>query len=188
MHDFPGRDQLIGAIERHCDANGARPDRMRDELEALFRAGTVTLPLALLQPHPEHYARRAIHISPEHGYALIAMIWGPGQSSPLHDHDGNWCVECIWQGGLSITRHTLREEHDGRVRFEHLPPLRAVAGQGDWMEAPNEHHTMTNPDPDVAAISLHVYPHTFSHCCWFEPLEDGWHRRHQRQLGLDAWA
>jgi predicted metal-dependent enzyme (double-stranded beta helix superfamily) len=38
---------------------------------------------------------------------VIAMSWGPGQGTPLHDHDAMWCVEGVWLGELEITRYEL---------------------------------------------------------------------------------
>ncbi len=186
-HDFPGRARLIQSIER-VHESGFSPQRLCRALEALYREGGIVLPPTLLSPRPDRYARHQLHACDRWGYVLIAMTWGPGQGSPLHDHDGNWCVECLWQGSLEITHHEPRERQaDGRLRFAAQPPMLAHAGEGDWLDAAAQYHTMHNPDPGITAVSLHVYPSTFRQCGWFEPAEDGWLRRHACDLALDPW-
>lgn len=186
-HDFPGFARLIQSIERVYE-NGFSPERLCRALEALYCEGGIALPSAALSPHPERYARRLLHTCERWGYDLIVMTWGPGQGSPLHDHDGHWCVECLWQGNLEITRHEPHERDiDGQVRFVTHPATLAHAGEGDWLDASAEHHTMRNPDPAVTAVSLHVYPRAFHQCGWFEPAGKGWHQRHACELALDTW-
>ena len=186
-HDFPGRARLIQSIER-VHESGFSPERLCRMLEALHREGGIALPPATLSPCPDRYTRRRLHACDRWDYELIVMTWGPGQGSPLHDHDGHWCVECLWQGHLEITRHEPRErDAEGRLRFSTQPPTLAHAGQGDWLDAGAEHHTMRNPDPAITAVSLHVYPRAFRQSGWFEPDEDGWHQRRVCELSLDSW-
>ena len=59
---------------------------------------------SFLQPdhfraNPEHYERNAIHISPDGNLSLFALVWLPGQWTPVHDH-GSWGVVGIVQGLL----------------------------------------------------------------------------------------
>lgn len=187
-HDFPGRDRLIRSIEQVFVNGQMSPQRLCLALQALHREGSVALPPALLTPASERYLRRRIHACDRLGYELIAMTWGPAQGSPLHDHDGNWCVECLWQGTLSIVRHEPCErDQDGRTRFVSHPATLSHTGEGDWLEGHSGYHTMGNPDPEITAVSLHIYPRTFRQCGWFEPMEDGWHRRRACDVTLDAW-
>src|ERR1700757_2823417 len=48
---------------------------------------------------PEHYARNAIHIAPSGNLSLFALVWLPGQWTPVHDH-GSWGVVGIIRGVL----------------------------------------------------------------------------------------
>src|SRR5437870_12069231 len=40
---------------------------------------------------PNHYARNAIYICPSGELSLFALVWLPGQWTPVHDH-GSWGV------------------------------------------------------------------------------------------------
>ncbi len=186
--DFPGRARLIQAID-HIHESGFNPERLCCALEDLHRTGGIALPAAVLSPRPDRYTRRQLHACPRWGYELIVMTWGPGHGSPLHDHDGHWCVECLWHGALEITRYDPCEnDADGRMRFARQTRTRARAGQGAWLDSSSQYHTMRNPDPAEVAVSLHVYPLSFRRSGWFEPAADGWHQ--QRRIGevtLDEW-
>ena len=46
------------------------------------------------------YARRLLCACPRGRFQAIAMTWGPGQSAPVHDHAGLWCVEGLYCGRL----------------------------------------------------------------------------------------
>jgi 3-mercaptopropionate dioxygenase len=48
---------------------------------------------------PQHYQRNAIHIAPDGNLSLFALVWLPGQWTPVHDH-GSWGVVGIVQGLL----------------------------------------------------------------------------------------
>jgi len=48
---------------------------------------------------PDHYARNAIHIAPSGNLSLFALVWLPGQWTPVHDH-GSWGVVGIVRGVL----------------------------------------------------------------------------------------
>ena len=92
-----------------------RPDPRRRRAAAGLRARTDHRPLR---------APRALSQPAEHGYSVVAMTWGPGQGTPLHDHSGLWCVEGVWHGELEITQYELLES---RWRPRPLPRRRRHA-------------------------------------------------------------
>jgi len=47
----------------------------------------------------DHYARNAIHIDPDGHLSLFALVWLPGQWTPVHDH-GSWGVVGVLEGLL----------------------------------------------------------------------------------------
>ena len=94
---FRGRDRLIAAVDAAMSSGD--PERITTDLQlALQEAITdsrIELPECVHRPVSDHYARRPLYHSREHGYSVIAMSWGPGQGTPLHDHDAMWCVEGV---------------------------------------------------------------------------------------------
>ena len=105
--DFPGSDKLIASLDAAVALGDDRAvtDALRKTLCAMICDEEVALPACVLEPIADHYARRELYTSPEHGYSVVAMTWGPGQGTKIHDHSGMWCVEGVWKGRLEITQY-----------------------------------------------------------------------------------
>ncbi len=111
-------------------------EALRTTLCRLIRDGSVSLPECVFERELDHYARRELYRSDEHGYSVVAKTWGPGQGTPIHDHAGMWCVEGVWQGFLEITPYELLESLDGRYRFEPRGTMNAGAGSAGSLIPP----------------------------------------------------
>jgi predicted metal-dependent enzyme (double-stranded beta helix superfamily) len=185
--EFRGARQLIDAI----DAAVALPDpisttdALRNALCRLIRDDNVHLPDCVFEREDDHYARRELYRSEEHGYSVVAMTWGPGQGTPIHDHAGMWCVEGVWQGSLEVTPYEMVESKDGRFRFEPRGTMNAGPGSAGSLIPPHEYHTILNPSGDAIAVSLHIYRRPLDACAKFYPADGGWYTRDQCQLSLD---
>ncbi len=185
--DFPGHDKLINQLDTAISAGDdqAITTALRHTLCRMIRDRSICLPDCVMQAEADHYARREIYHSPELGYAVIAMTWGPGQGTPIHDHAGMWCVEGVWHGELEITQYELLSNEDDRFNFRPVGTLNAGMGSAGSLIPPHEYHTIRNPRSDDVAVSLHIYKGPMSCCSVFEPLGDQWYRRGERVLRLD---
>ena len=188
VHDFPGRSHLIATIDAAVSLGDdtAVVQALRSDLCRMMRERSVELPGCVLEPVQGHYARREIYISPGHGYGVVAMTWGPGQGTPIHDHDGLWCVEGVWHGQLEITQYDLTERKGERYRFTEVGSLIAGTGSAGSLIPPHEYHTIRNPSRDENAVTVHVYRGSMTQCAVFRPIDGKWYSRDQRQLSLDA--
>lgn len=193
LRQFPGRQRLIDAIDDAVQLGDERDvvQALRQRLCALIGSGEVVLPADVFQAVPGHYARRQLHSSEQHGYGVIAMTWGPGQGTPIHDHCGMWCVEGVWHGQLDITQYDL-VERDGHERVRFVPVGSMIAGTGSAgsLIPPHEYHSIRNPSSDGVAVSVHIYQRPMTRCGVFseDPAGNGWHRYQERQLQLDQAA
>lgn len=158
---------------------------LRHTLVRLIREQRLPLPDEVFQPNADHYARREIHRSQDLGYTVIAMTWGPGQGTPVHDHSGLWCVEGVVSGVLEITQYELIERSEDRFRFEQRGTLDAGTGSAGSLIPPHEYHAIRNPSPDDITVSLHVYGGEMSCCSMFQPLGEDWYRCCPKTLALD---
>lgn len=185
--NFQGRDKLVEALDRAvaCDNDEETTDRIRRVLCQFIREGTIRLPDIVLDGSPEHYTRRLLHKSDDLGYSIMAMTWGPGQGTPLHDHCGMWCVEGVCEGELEVTQYELVERDDDRYRFESRGVIQAGTGSAGSLIPPHEYHTIENADTAETAVSIHIYSGEMITCNTFEPLGDGWYERSRRELGYD---
>ena len=186
---FHGHDKLVASLDAAVALGDdhAITDALRKTLCRMIRDEEVALPDCVLEPIADHYARRELYTSPEHGYSVIAMTWAPGQGTKIHDHSGMWCVEGVWQGRLEITQYELAERDDERYRFIPVSTIEAGTGSAGSLIPPHEYHTIHNPSDQAIAVSLHVYQRTMVRCGVYSPEADDspWQSRGERLLGTD---
>jgi 3-mercaptopropionate dioxygenase len=99
---------------------------------------------------PSRYRQHLLHAAEDGAFSLVALVWLPGQATPIHDHLA-WCVVGVHQGAEYETRYRLvgdRLVADGT----------AVAQVGDvaGLLPPGDIHKVENAGSGLA-ISLHVY-------------------------------
>ena len=155
-------------------------------LEETFAAGTDFLAPEFLVPDPERYARRLVHRDPQNRYTVIAMVWNTGQGTPLHDHAGIWCVECVYSGRIKVTSYNCMGGDPERdtVQFKQETVVHAGVGQAGALIPPFEYHVLENAS-EQPTVTLHVYGGELDHCHIFEPAENGWLRKY-RELRYTA--
>jgi len=185
--DFPGRRKLIESL----DSAVAKPDTaqvtraLRDALCRMIRCPDVALPSCVFEPCADHYARRELYRSDEHGYCVVAMTWSPGQGTPIHDHHGMWCVEGVWHGELEVVQYELLEHDERRYRFRPAGAIQAGPGSAGSLIPPHEYHTIRNPSDESVTVSLHIYQDRMTCCSVFEPAGNEWYTRGERTLPQD---
>ena len=191
--DFQGKPILIAALDAALSAHlpKEQPSAVAQVLRRLFADPRVRLPAQLKATVDGHYARRELHLSPSLGYSVVAMAWAPGQGTPLHDHDGAWCVEGVWQGRLQVQDYEL-SGHEGQLcRFKRGSCSQIALGQTGLLSPPGEHHVVHNPDPQEVAVSIHVYQRRLLRCHVYLPedeqpnQESALYRRQVMNLAVD---
>jgi 3-mercaptopropionate dioxygenase len=186
--DFAGKqimiDKLGSAVNGDCPR--AITDCLRDALCELMNDDRVKLPDCVFDYEADHYSRRLLHQDEQLGYTIMAMTWGPGQSTPVHDHAGMWCVEAVWHGVIEVVQYELVERHKDRFRLEPRTTMRTGVGSAGSLIPPHEYHTIANPDQKNPAVTIHIYAGEMDQCCVFDPLESDWYQRKSRHLSLDA--
>lgn len=191
--EFPGQQKLIAALDAAVVLGDAPAvtDALRSSLCSMIRQQDVQLPDCVYHPIEDHYARRELYTSAEHGYSVVAMTWAPGQGTRIHDHSGMWCVEGVWHGRLEITQYELAEQREDHYRFTPVGTIEAGIGSAGSLIPPHEYHTIRNPSDDSVAVSLHVYQATMVRCGVYSPdasVAGDWQRRGERLLGTDQAA
>lgn len=187
---FPGHDKMVAALDAAISSGDCQAvtRAVRQTLCELIRDRDFALPDCVHEPISDHYARRELYRSPVHGYSVVAMTWGPGQGTPVHDHSGLWCVEGVWDGELDITQYELLEQDGERFRFRPAGGIQAGPGSAGSLIPPHEYHTIRNASDDRVAVSLHIYKAEMQCCSMFTPVEGEWYVRNDRSLETDEAA
>ena len=109
---------------------------------------------------PEHYARNAIHVDEAGGMALYALVWRPGQWTPVHDH-GTWGVVGVVQGLLeerNLIRVDPDQSRDSGIELRRGGPI--LLGEGTvttFVPNPDHIHKTGVPESREETVSLHLY-------------------------------
>ena len=185
--EFPGRDRLVAALDAAVGAGDqhAVTAALRDALCRMIRDRQLELPACVFEPITDHYARREIYRSQAHGYSVVAMTWGPGQGTPVHDHSGLWCVEGVWDGQLEITQYELLERDGDNFRFRAAGGMQAGPGSAGSLIPPHEYHSIRNASTDAVAVSVHIYKAPMECCSMFVPRDGEWYVRADKALETD---
>ena len=185
--EFPGRDRLVDALDQAVAAGDqhAVTAELRTTLCRMIRDRQLELPACVFEPIQDHYARREIYRSARHGYSVVAMTWGPGQGTPVHDHSGLWCVEGVWDGQLEITQFELLERDGENFRFRAAGGMQAGPGSAGSLIPPHEYHSIRNASPDAVAVSVHIYKAPMECCSMFVPRDGEWFVRADKALETD---
>ncbi len=170
--------RLDAAMQPADDAGRCRA--VKQVLCDLIRPGADFLAPGFLAPTPDRYARRLLHRDPEGRYTAIVMVWDKGQGTPLHDHAGIWCVECVYRGGIRVTSFNVMGGDPERdiVQFQEEKVVHAGPGEAGALIPPFEYHVLENAH-DTPAVTLHIYGGEMTHCHVFEPVEGGWLRKYR---------
>ena len=109
----------------------------------------------------EHYTRNAIYIDDTGMMSLYALVWEPGQWTPIHDH-GTWGVVGVHEGALE-ERSFMRTDAQPTSALDGielaaggvilLPPTSVTS----FVPNPDHIHKTGNPDTEKRVVSLHLY-------------------------------
>jgi predicted metal-dependent enzyme (double-stranded beta helix superfamily) len=150
----PGLEQLVAAVRsvvsRHADwRKTAR--LVSDELARYLPSSNVLSPEERIGD-PEGYRSHLLYSEPGGAFSIVALVWRPGQVTPIHDHV-TWCVFGVIKG----------EEHEELFVLDEERGCLVEAGaktnrEGDvsGFAPPGDIHRVRNVG-DQTAISLHVY-------------------------------
>jgi predicted metal-dependent enzyme (double-stranded beta helix superfamily) len=116
-------------------------------LEERFRIG-----------NPDYYTRHLLHRDPHNRFVVLALVWQPGQMTPIHDHSC-WGVMGLIENSLEEICYD-RLDDGKRADFAELEQSRGTdVGQGGvaYLLPPYEEIHRIGNTSHKPTISLHVY-------------------------------
>jgi predicted metal-dependent enzyme (double-stranded beta helix superfamily) len=143
---------LAGILESERD-EAAILDAGRGLLGALISHDD-WLPDEYAAPDPSRYQQYLLHCDSRERFSVVSFVWGPGQSTPVHDHRV-WGLVGVLRGAefSQAFSTTARGDLLAAAAREWLGPGRVSAVSpriGDI-------HRVSNAYDDRVSISIHVY-------------------------------
>lgn len=161
------QESISGLIKRlDLDTAGNNSEMICDAVkktlvEEVGREGFV-LPEEFTRPGEQDYARRLLHKSAN--YCIVVMVWGVEQGTPIHDHDGSWCVECVSHGTIRVRSFDLvGNPEDEVVGFRQTDEICASRGMAGSLIPPFDYHMIDNPTEQIS-VTIHVYAEEMQGC------------------------
>ena len=112
------------------------------------------LPDKFARPSPERYQQYLLHCDPLKRFSVVSFVWGPGQTTPVHDHTV-WGMVGVMRGA-EVCEEFDRDVATGRLQStgSHLLPAGAID-----LVSPRigDIHRVSNALADRVSISIHVY-------------------------------
>ena len=110
---------------------------------------------AQIQPDPEKYRQQVLHVEGDGSFSIAALVWLPGQETPIHDHV-SWCVVGVYKGSEFETRYELCHGDDGQPHLVQSSVALSQRGSVDALVPPGDIHKVTNSGTGLA-VSIHIY-------------------------------
>jgi predicted metal-dependent enzyme (double-stranded beta helix superfamily) len=109
----------------------------------------------------ETYIRHLLHEDAEEGWAVAALVWRPGQMSPIHAHNA-WCAVGVHRGVLTETFYEVLA--DGALPVPCGTALRRPGETTHGPARPDAIHRLANLGTETA-ISIHAYGLPYGRFC-----------------------
>lgn len=132
------------------------------------------------------YTRNLIANGKDSRFGLMILAWGPGQQSPIHNHNGSHCIMRILEGTLMEKLYT-RSLDEAAVEsdvvlnettsieeseiYEKTRETELKSGQTAYIHDKIGWHRVSNASTDYSAVSLHLYAPPIEQCKTFCEIE-----------------
>jgi 3-mercaptopropionate dioxygenase len=101
---------------------------------------------------PRTYKSEVLYAEPDGSFSIVALVWRPGQVTPIHDHV-TWCVFGVIQGMECEELFELDEQGACLVEAGYRVNR---TGDVSGFAPPGDIHRVRNAG-ELTAISIHIY-------------------------------
>jgi len=148
--------QFIGDLAELIDSNPREGDLLDRGAQLLGQLVSHDdwLPDEYAIPSPERYQQFLLHADSRQRFSIVSFVWGPGQTTPIHDHRV-WGLIGMLRGAEYSQGFTRSE--DGAL-VQQGAAIRLEPGHVEALSPDsNDVHQVSNAFSDKVSISIHVY-------------------------------
>ena len=134
------------------------PDHLYRAAAALKKllAEASWLPEPYKRAHPNHYQQYLLYRDPLSRFSIVSFVWGPGQRSPIHDHQV-WGLVGVLEGA-EFSQSYAPPADPGDPPVLAGSERRLAPGDVDVMSPElGDIHRVRNAFDDRPSIGIHVY-------------------------------
>ncbi|MBA4684478.1 MAG: cysteine dioxygenase family protein [Planctomycetes bacterium] len=149
---------LIGAFEETIVTEKNERRRLNGLVRVVedYCAGVSDDFLGQFGESSQKYTRHLLHADAEDRFSLLALVWKPGQGTPIHDHP-SWGVIGVLRGRMRFTNYAPSTE-EGQNCLVPVETFIGTAGSVGTVYPPAmDLHRMDNCSSDEVAVTLHAY-------------------------------
>jgi predicted metal-dependent enzyme (double-stranded beta helix superfamily) len=147
-------DELVTAVRAVVSIHGdwqETAELVADQLQRHLPSSDVLSP-EQRDGDPDRYRTHLLHTEPDGSFSIVALVWRPGQLTPIHDHV-TWCVFGVISGVEHEELYTL---DDDRGCLVEAGTSASETGTVSGFAPPGDIHRVRNAG-DETAISIHIY-------------------------------
>jgi len=104
------------------------------------------------RPDPDRYQQYLLYCDARRRFSVVSFVWGPGQSTPIHDH-GVWGMVGMLRGSEISENFELRVGRLVKTSEDVLTPGRIMSFTPDGGDI----HRVRNAYADRVSVSIHIY-------------------------------
>lgn len=136
------------------------PDAIVTNVESLVKVLVQQdewLDIDIQDPLSRVYSRHSLYRDPLNRFEVLALVWPPGVSTSLHDHDGTWGIEGVLSGTIQVDNFVkVRTLPNGCVKLRHTDTMRLGSASTGQLLPPADCHIITTIG-NSQSITIHVY-------------------------------
>jgi predicted metal-dependent enzyme (double-stranded beta helix superfamily) len=147
---------FIGALAELIDSNPREGDLLHrgGKLLGQLVSHDDWLPEDFARPDPERYQQYLLHVDSRQRFSIVSFVWGPGQSTPIHDHRVWGLIGML--RGAEYSQGFQRNSDGALITDGSRVQLRP--GQVEAVSPKiGDIHQVSNAFDDQVSISIHVY-------------------------------
>ncbi len=157
MKNYHRFREFVGALSSLVDSAGTTEARILQEggiLLAKLIAHDDWLPDECALVSSAGYRQYLLHCDARERFSVVSFVWGPGQTTPIHDHTV-WGMVGVMRGAERCDEYAWPREGKAMVP---TGSHRINPGEVDKVSpAIGDIHVVSNAFADRTSISIHVY-------------------------------
>lgn len=157
MHNFGPFDNFIKEFTNLIDVHQKNEPILLSKGRRLLK-NLITNDTWLLEefslPHPTYYQQYLLHADPNDRFSVVSFVWGPGQTTPIHNHTV-WAIIGMMRGSEKSERFKLSAP--GKPMIEGKTDVLNPGDIDCVSPTLGDIHRVSNVYDDRISISIHVY-------------------------------